>query len=99
MAILGADQHVGTSTIHGMGAFSCDLSMALDDDSGKITWLTHVGNLSYGHVSTCHDIGAVSCNLSMVLDDDSGEITRLTHVGNLSQNDGYIHTVKTPWEV
>ena len=35
----------------------------------------------------------------MVLDDDSGEITRLTLVGNLSQNDGYIHTVKTPWEV
>ena len=71
---------------------------------------THGEDLSIhgGYVSTIHGMGAVS-NLR-TLGDDSGENTR--HVGNLSyvntchyvicnlsQNDVYIHTVKTPWEV
>ena len=69
---------------------------------------TQTHDIHGGHVDTVHGMGAVS-NLR-TLGNDGRENTR--HVGNLSyantcnyvicnpsQNDVYIHTVKTPWEV
>ena len=154
-----------TNTIHGMGAVSCDLSMAFDADQCTYVMLTRhiiativvmIQTFIHFGVRHCADvskaIGADQCTYVMLTrhiiaiiimmnqtfihvgvkqyadvsergpqlgadqrtqthcddvsihgDSVSDEITQLnTHVAphsNPSQNDGYVHTTTTPWEV
>ena len=113
-----------TDTTHGMGAVSCDLSMAFWADQRTYVMLTRhiiaiivVVNQTFLHfgVKQCADVSEQGPQLgadqrtqthcddvSIHGDSVSDEITQLTHVaphGNLTQNDGYLHTTTTPWEV